>query len=340
MKACYQQSYGTSDVLLNDDSLPVPTPRDGDLLVKIRYASINPIDFHMRGGYGRQIMERKRETLWPLVLGRDGVGEVVELGASVKGYNIGDLVVFAIGPEDQGSCAQYCRVPHSAAATVPEKVDIRDAASIAYVALTTWRALVGVAGLEPGNCRGQRILVHAGAGGVGSFAIQLLKLWGASVVTTCSEANIEKVKSLGADLVIDYKTQQFEDLAGPVDGVLDTVGFDYERRSLRIVSQGGFYVSVVTPLIINITEKGLVPGLLRSAFTFIGQKVHCRRKNIRYGWSLFEPNGEALSYVMKCLSEGKIAANIDRQFMLDETGDAQQYLESGQANGKVLVCVS
>ena len=340
MKAAYQQSYGAADVLVVDDSMAYPITRRGDLLVKVRYVSLNPIDFHMRSGYGRQIMERKRGTIWPLVLGRDGVGEVIDLGEAVAGFSVGDLVTFALGPEDQGSCAEYCRIPHSAAAVVPENVDIRYAASISYVALTTWRALVGVAGLEPGNCKGQRILVHAGAGGVGSFAIQLLKLWGATVVTTCSNVNVDKVKSLGADLAIDYKTEPFEDLAGAVEGVLDTVGFDYEPRSLSIVSQGGFYVSVVTPLILNITERGLVSGLLRSAVTFIRQKIHCRRKSVRYGWSLFEPNGEALAYVMKCMSEGNIVATIDRQFPLEETSDAQQYLESGHANGKVLVCIS
>jgi NADPH:quinone reductase-like Zn-dependent oxidoreductase len=337
MRAAYQKTYGAADVLQVDNSLPRPSLRKGDLLVKVRYASLNPIDFHMRGGYGRQIMERKRDAVWPLVLGRDGVGEVIDIGAGVGGFNIGDVVVFALGPEDQGSCAQYCRVPQTTAVQVPASVEGRDAASLSYVALTTWRALVSVAGIEPGNCSGQRILVHAGAGGVGSFAIQLLKFWGATVITTCSAANLEKVKALGADIAIDYKAQRFEEAVGAVDGVLDTVGFEYEERSLSLLKRGGFYTSIVTPMIINITEKGVPRGLAMSAATFIRQKIRCRRKGIRYGWSLFQPNEEALAYVMKCIVEGTIVANIDTEFGLDSVAQAHEYLESGQANGKVLI---
>jgi|TARA_B110000503_G_C7171531_1_gene424531 NADPH:quinone reductase-like Zn-dependent oxidoreductase len=340
MKAAYQKSYGSAEILLIDDVLPRPTLRKSDLLVKVRYASLNPIDFHMRAGYGRQIMEHKRAAIWPLVLGRDGIGEVIELGAKAGGFNIGDIVVFALGPEDQGSCAQYCRVPRTAAALLPANVEVRDAASLSYVALTSWRALVDVAGIEPGHCSGQRILVHAGAGGVGSFAIQLLKLWGATVITTCSEANMDKVKALGADLAIDYKAERFEEKAGAVDGVLDTVGFEYEERSLSIVNRGGFYASIVTPLIMNITDKGIPSGLLVSAGTFIRQKIRCRGKGIRYGWSLFQPNGEALAYVMQCIGERKIVAHIDTEFPLDSIIEAHQYLEAGLANGKVMICVS
>ncbi|MFT6365310.1 MAG: NADPH:quinone reductase-like Zn-dependent oxidoreductase [Bacteroidia bacterium] len=340
MKAAYQKTYGAADVLLVDELLPTPTLRKGDLLVKVRYASMNPIDLHMRGGYGRQIMERKREALWPLVLGRDGVGEVVEVGAAIGGFKIGDVIAFAIGPEDQGSCAEFCRVPDTAATLVPGTVDMRDAASLSYVALTTWRALVDVGGIEPGNCQGQRILVHAGAGGVGSFAIQLLKLWGATVITTCSATNLEKVRSLGADLAIDYKTQRFEDVAGDVDGVLDTVGFEYEERSLSIVKRGGFYTSIVTPLIMNITDKGIPRGLLVSASVFVRKKIRCKIKGVHYGWSLFQINGEALATVMKYLEEDKIVANIDAEFDLKSVADAHQYLEEGHANGKVMICVS
>jgi alcohol dehydrogenase len=182
--------------------------------------------------------------------------------------------------------------------------------------------------------------VHAGAGGVGSFAIQLLKLWGAYVITTCSELNLEKVKTLGADLAIDYKAQRFEQVSGTVDGVFDTVGFDYEERSLGIINRGGFYTSVVTPMIINITEKGIPLGLIASAVSFFRQKIRCKRKGIRYGWSLFQPNGEALTDVMKLVAEGKITANVDTEFPLDAIIEAHRYLESGQANGKVMIRVS
>ncbi|MFT5335170.1 MAG: NADPH:quinone reductase-like Zn-dependent oxidoreductase [Halioglobus sp.] len=340
MKAAYQKTYGAADVLLVDDSLPAPILRKGDLLVKVSYASLNPIDLYMRGGYGRQIMERKREVLWPLVLGRDGVGEVIEVGAAVDGFSIGDVIVFAVGPEDQGSCAQYCCVSNTAAALVPATVELRDAASLSYVALTTWRALVNVAGIEPGNCQGQRILVHAGAGGVGSFAIQLLKLWGATVITTCSATNFEKVRSLGADLAIDYKAQRFEEAAGDVDGVFDTVGFEYEERSLSIIKRGGFYTSIVTPLIMNITDKGIPRGLLVSASTFVRKKIRCKIKGVRYGWSLFQINAEALATVMGYLEEGKIVASIDAEFDLESITEAHRYLEGGQANGKVMICVA
>ena len=340
MKAAYQEAYGAPDLLQVDDLLPRPALRDGDLLVKVRFASLNPIDLYLRDGYGRQIMERKRETVWPLVLGRDGVGEVLEIGPGVEGFSKGDVIVFAIGPEDQGSFAEYCRVPGTAAALLPATIDNREAASLSYVALTTWRALVDIAGIEPDNCQGQRILVHAGAGGVGSFAIQLLKLWGATVLTTCSAANLEKVKSLGADQAIDYKTQRFEEAAGAVDGVFDTVGFDYQERSLSIIDRGGFYVSIVTPLVTNITEKGIPRGLLVSAGTFLRQKIRCRKKGIRYGWSLFQPNGEALAYVMARVGEKKIVANIDAEFPLESIVEAHHYLEGGRANGKVMIRIS
>jgi NADPH:quinone reductase-like Zn-dependent oxidoreductase len=339
MKAAHQKTYGAADILLVDDSLPAPILRKGDLMIKVRYASLNPIDFHMRGGYGRQILERKRKAVWPLVLGRDGVGEVVEIGSAVDGFSIGNVVVFALGAEDQGSCAQYCRVPHAAAALVPANVKLRDAASLPYVALTTWRALVDIVGIEPGQCAGQQILVHAGAGGVGSVAIQLLKLWGATVIATCSDTNLDKVAGLGADVAIDYKVERFEDVAGSVDGVLDTVGFDYEKRSLGIVNRGGFYVSVVTPLIMNITEKGIPRGMLASATTFLRQKIRCRSRGIRYGWSLFQPNGEALVYIMENVEKGSIVANIDAEFPLDAIAEAHQYLEGGRANGKVLISI-
>ncbi len=343
-KAAICNTFGGSDEVLQIDPRFVGEFHPDDVLVRVHAASINPIDLGMRRGYGanffRRISRMTRKKFFPLIVGRDCSGEVVAVGDNVKKFLPGDLVYGAVSFARQGTHAEYVTMRESELAFKPCNVDHREAASLPWVAVTTWTALVQLGGLNRGNARGKRVLVHAGTGGVGSFAIQLLKAWGAEVTTTCSTSNISLAHRLGADNAIDYTTGSFATTLKGYDVVFDTVGYVYERPSLSVLKcfGNGVYVSIRSPKLYLITRFGTFCGGLLFSW-FYRFKVAMNR--LFYGrafyYSIAEPNAEALEEVRGMVERGEIRPLIAAVYALDEIVSAHKHVESGHTRGKVIV---
>jgi len=240
----------------------------------------------------------------------------------------------------QGAWAEYVPILEDAAAKKPENLSFEEVASIPYVPLTTWAAIVDRAGCTPGGGTGKKALVHAGSGGVGSFAIQLLKAWGWYVATTCSTRNVELVKNLGADEVVDYMKDDFTKILKDYDLVYDTIGVKvtgHEEQSISILKPNAkaVYVSIVHPVIKTLDHHGLVLGGLRVVLALIRKKAKYRK--IGYHWSVFKPNGKALDLIGRYIEEGKIRPVIDRTFTIRQMPETHKYIETGHARGKVVI---
>ena len=263
-KAAVIKQFGRAEEAF--ELAPKYTQRFGanEILIRVHAVSVNPIDVKIRKGYIASLLQRiarlKGTRVFPLLLGRDCSGEVVAVGDNVTKFVAGDQVYAVTGL--QGTYAQLAVVSEDSAALKPKSVDHKEAASIAYVAATAYTALVENVGLSSANTRGKKVLVHGGTGGVGSFSIQFLKAWGAEVTVTCSAENIPLAHSLGADKAIDYKQGDFSQLIQGYDVVFDTIGFDYEHRSLRVLKayQGASYVSIVTPYITFLSKFPPIVG--------------------------------------------------------------------------------
>ena len=317
-----------------------------DVLIRVHAASINRIDLGMRGGYGAPMFAKfaKQEgrSLFPLILGRDCSGEVVAVGDEVINFAPGDEVYAAVSFKQQGTHAQYVAVNEKEVCLKPKDINHREAAALPWVAVTTWTALVKMAGLNKHNTQGKRVLVHGGAGGVGSFAIQLLKSWGAEVTTTCSGSNISFVHSLGADVAIDYKSGDFTEALTKhtYDVVLDTVGQNYEQSSISLlkVFSGAKYVSIRSPYFKNVTKYG--PFLGSVIF-----QLHYRYKifiNRIFGgrefyYSIAEPDGMVLEKVKDMVDKGDIRPVIGAVYSMDEMIAAHEHVGGGHTRGKVVV---
>ncbi len=343
MRAMRLERYGGPDEALRlVEDAPLPIMEPDDVLVRVIASSVNPIDCRRRGGYGRRLFERRGARL-PLVLGRDVAGVVECVGSAVRRFRPGDAVWGAVDSFRDGAWAEFVAVGQRELAPKPANLDPEQAAALPYVGLTTWSALVGRAGLEPGNARGLRALVHAGSGGVGSFAIQLLKAWGAWVATTCSTANVERVASLGADQVIDYTKQDFARELADLDLVLDTLGHEAEAPSLALVARhrGGRYVSIVHPLIELTDRYGLLPGLAAAGGVLARRKLAQRLLHgRRYHWSVAAPDGRALAEIGHLVESGHIRPVIDRTYPLEALPAANTHSETGRTRGKLIIRVA
>lgn len=341
MRAVQLRSFGPAEEVLElIEGASIPELRDGDVLVRVVASSVNPIDCARRAGYGKHILGLRGGTRMPLVLGRDVSGVVEAVGPKATRFKPGDAVWGATDVFRNGTWAEYVAVDESELAPRPERLSHTEAASLPYVALTTWAALVGRAGLTQENAAGKRVLVHAGAGGVGTFAIQLLACWGAQVATTCSSRNADLVKSLGADEVIDYGVQSYSELLRDYDVVYDTLGFEAEAPSLSVLKEhgGAQYVSIVHPLMPLTDRLGVLAGGLVAGATLLERKLRQRIGHGRgYHWSLFAPNREALEKIGDWVDQGRIRAVIDRVYPLAEIADANLHVESRRARGKVVL---
>lgn len=340
MKAVEINAYGSVDVLKVNENVPVPDIAPNEVLIHNRASSVNPIDTLKRTGYGRSIFAKKRRREFPWILGNDAAGVVTKTGKRVSKFKVDDEVFSAVSGYKQGTYAEYVPVAEDAAAKKPANLNFEEAASIPYVAVTTWAALVDRGGLTPGSGKGQKALVHAGSGGVGSFAIQLLKVWGWYVATTCSTGNIDLVKTLGADEVIDYTREDFAETLKEYSLVYDTIGFKvpgYEERSISVLKQnaGSVYVSIVHPVIKTLDDNGLALGGLKVLSSLIKRKIKYR--GIGYHWSVVKPYGKALEQTKEYIEDGKIKPVIDRTYTFEQMAEAHQYIETGHARGKVVI---
>jgi NADPH:quinone reductase-like Zn-dependent oxidoreductase len=330
MKALILEKYGKSNQLRFAE-IPRPNIKPDEILVQVHAVGLNPIDTMITKGAFKPILKFQL----PAVMGSDLAGVVVEVGSRVTRFKAGDAVYASIFDLGTGSLAEYAVVPESAAAIKPQKLDFIETASIPMVGLTSWQALKERARVTSG----QKVFIPAGSGGIGTFAIQLAKYLGAKVATTTSARNIELVKRLGADEVIDYKTQAFEKLLHGYDAVLGTVRGDAIVKSLQILKPHSSVVSLIGPPDVAFARKRGMNFLMKLVFGLISSKIMwlTKKRNIEYSFLFVHPDGQQLTEIAKIIDEGHIKAVIDQIFPFDQTINALAYLESGRAKGKVVV---
>lgn len=333
MKAAIIDRYGKNDLVRVSD-VPIPSLGDLDLMVQVRAASVNPVDTKIRDGKLKILLKYH----FPLVLGNDLSGVVTAVGSRVKRLEVGDAVYARLDKERMGAFAEYAAVSEGAAASKPKNVTFEEAASLPLVALTAWQALVELGKLSSG----QRVLIHAGSGGVGTVAIQLAHYLGATVLTTVGQRNVDLVKRLGADIAIDYRSARFEEVAKDCDLVLDSAGGETLLRSFDCVKRGGVVVSIgSTPSAAFARTWGLNP-LLVFVIGLMARKVMSasRRQGARYVYLFMCADGEQLRQITKLVESGAIKPLVDKIFPLDEVRNALAYSESGRETGKVIIKLS
>lgn len=314
--------------------LPRPEPGPGDLLVRVRAASVNPVDHKIRDGVVKALVPYS----FPLILGTDLAGDVEATGAGVTKFKVGDAIYTRLDNERIGAIAQYALVSESAAAKKPARLDYVQAASLPLVALTAWQTLIDLAQLKTG----QKVLIHAGSGGVGTFAIQLAKYLGAHVATTASAKNHALVKSLGADVAIDYKTTRFEKVAKDQDVVLDTQGGDTLLRSFEAVKPGGVVVTIGGRPDGKFARAWGLSLPLVWILAFLNRKVDrlAREKRVRFEYWFMRASGEQLEEIGALVDQGVVKPILDKTFPLEAAAEAISYVESGRAVGKVVIRVA
>jgi alcohol dehydrogenase len=333
MKAAVIDRYGTNEIVQVKD-IAVPAMGPTDLLVRVQAASVNPLDVKTRDGALKTLLKYR----FPLVLGNDLSGDVADLGAQVTRFKKGDAVYARLDKDRIGTFAEFAVVREGAAALKPTNVTFEEAASLPLVSLTAWQALVEIGKLGPK----QRVLIHAGSGGVGSVAIQLAHHLGAKVFTTVGQRNIDLVHRLGADVPIDYRSARFEDVAKDCDVVLDSAGGDTLVRSFECVKAGGVVVSIGnTPSAAFARSWGLNPVIVL-AIRLMSRKATAaaRRHKARFEYLFMRADGAQLTEFTRLVEQGAIMPLVDKVFSLERVRDALAYSESGRATGKVVIKVA
>ncbi|MGL4411250.1 MAG: NADP-dependent oxidoreductase [Bacteroidales bacterium] len=328
MKAYVLNRYGEEEKLQLRD-LPTPKPSENELLIEIHSASINPIDLKIKSGKFKLMIPYK----FPLILGHDLSGIVVGVGTKVTRFKVGDEVYTR--PHNVGSFAEYIAVSEDVVALKPTNITFEEAASVPLVALTAWQALVDRAQLK----KGDKLFIQAGSGGVGTYAIQIAKYLGATVATTTSAKNSELVKSLGADVVIDYKNQNFEDLLSNYDIVLNTQDEKTLEKSMNILKKGGKVVSISGPLDANTTKQMKLSWFARTIISLMSRRVINKSKelNIDYSFIFMMPNAIQLTEISNMIERGIIRPVVDQIFPFEQINQAVDYLSTGRAKGKVVI---
>lgn len=329
MKAFFIDRYGKNNGRIGE--LPDPEVGIHDVLVQVHATSVNVLDSKISKGEFKLILPYS----FPLVLGNDLAGVVVRVGSGVRQFKPGDEV-YARPPEERmGTFAELIAVKENALALKPENISMEAAASLPLVALTAWQVLVETARLK----KGQKVFIHAGSGGVGTIAIQLAKHLGAFVATTTSTNNVEWVKALGADVVIDYKKQNFESVLQDYDVVLNSLGSDALEKSLNILKPGGQLISISGPPTPQFAEEqrlswglGVVMRLLSS-----GIRRKARKKGVSYAFVFMRASGAQLGEITALIESGIIKPVIDQSFPFESTADALSYVEQGRSKGKVII---
>ena len=330
MKAAVIDNFGDNDRVHLAD-VPRPKPTGNDLLVAVKAASINPVDFKIRAGKLKPLIPYRL----PLILGNDLSGVVVEVGSEIKAFKVGDDIFARLDKDRIGALAEFALVRESAAAKKPGRLSHIEAASLPLVGLTSWQVLIDIARLS----RGQRVLIHGGSGGVGTFAIQLAKHIGAEVFTTVGTRNIDLVRTLGADHAIDYKTKRFEDVAKDMDVVYDTQGGETLLRSFQVVKRGGHVVTIGgSPDAKFARSWNLNPLLVVVlAIMALGITSAAKRAGAHFDYWFVRADGAELARIGNLAEKGIIKPIIDRTFPLAEAKEALAYSEVGRATGKVVV---
>ena len=330
MKALTFKRYGKSPEIGFAD-VPRPTLKADELLVQVHAASVNPIDNMIPTGIFKAVLKFDL----PATLGSDLAGVVVEVGSQVTRFKPCDAVFANIFDRGTGSIAEFAVVPERAAALKPANLDFVQAASIPMVGLTSWQALKERVDLRAG----QKVFIPAGSGGIGTFAIQLAKWLGATVGTTTSTGNVDLVRSLGADEVVDYRKQAFETVLRDYDAVLGTVKGDAIEKSIGILKAGGKVVSLVGPLDVAFASARRLNVVLKAVFALMSRKVMrlARKQGVDYAFLFARPDGDQLARIGKLLETQRIRPVIDKVFPFEQAKEALEYLAQGRAKGKVVV---
>jgi len=330
MKALILKRYGSADQIEFAD-IPRPTIKPDEILVQVHAAGLNPIDYMIPKGTFKPILRFQL----PATMGSDLAGVVMEVGSRVTRFKPGDSIFASIFDLGTGALAEFAVVPENAAALKPENLDFVQAASIPMVGLTSWQALKERAGIKPG----QKVFIPAGSGGIGTFAIQLAKHLGAKVGTTTSTDNVALVQRLGADVVIDYKKQEFENVLRDYDAVLGTVRGDAIEKSLRILKPRSRVVSLIGPPDAAFARARGMNFFMKFVFGLMSGKIirKAKKRDVEYSFLFVHPDGRQLAEIGELLSTGRILPVIDKVFPFDESKEALAYLEKGRAKGKVVV---
>jgi NADPH:quinone reductase-like Zn-dependent oxidoreductase len=330
MKAFLIDRYGKKVTGRIGDA-PQPTLRDDDVLIRVHAASVNALDTKIRTGEFKLILPYRL----PLVLGNDLAGTVVKVGAGVHHFKPGDEVYARPDDDRIGTFAEFIAVNASSVALKPGNLTMMEAASLPLVALTAWQALVESAQLKPG----QKVFIQAGSGGVGTVAIQLAKYLGAFVATTTSTANVGWVKALGADVVIDYKQQDFATELRDYDVVLNSLGKDELTRSLQILRPGGHLISISGPPTPAFAAARRLAWPLKQVLRLLSRGIRskAKQKGVTYTFVFMQASGQQLAEITSLVESGAIRPVIDRVFPFQEIPGALAHVESGRAKGKVVV---
>ncbi|WP_406826055.1 NADP-dependent oxidoreductase [Pedobacter sp. KACC 23697] len=333
MRAFIVKSYGKKEKLRLTE-LPEPALKENEVLVQVYSAGVNLLDSLIRNGDFKLFLPYKP----PFINGHDLAGVITKVGSKVSRFKIGDEVYSRVGDHRIGTFAEHIAVREGDLALKPKNLTMDEAASIPLIGLTAWQALVEIGNVK----KGQKVFIQAGSGGVGTFAIQLAKHLGAYVATTTSAVNADWVKKLGADLVIDYKSQDFETLLKDYDLVIhsnrDTKILD---KSFRILKAGGQLISLVGPPTPEFAAEIGLPWYLKFVTTLLssGAKKKAKKANVTFRFLLMRAEGSQLSKITSLIEARVIKPVIDKLFTFEKTNDALAYVESGRAKGKVVIKV-
>lgn len=330
MKAFVVDRYQKQAALRLAD-MPTPEPREDEVLVEVHAAGVNLLDAKIRSGEFKLILPYRL----PLILGHDVAGVVVKAGTRVRQFKPGDEVYARADDFRIGTFAEFIAVKEASLALKPKGLTMEEAASIPLVGLTAWQALVEKADLK----KGQQVFNQAGSGGVGTFAIQLAKHLGATVATTTSASNLALAKSLGADVVVDYKTQDFADVLRDHDVVLNSQDGRTLERSLGVLKRGGKLISISGPPDPEFGKDIAAPGFVRLIMRLLSSGVRRRaqRRGIDYSFLFMKANGSQLREITRLIEAGAIRPVVDRVFPFESTNEALAYVNAGHAKGKVVV---
>ncbi|MEZ2336909.1 NADP-dependent oxidoreductase [Mucilaginibacter sp. RCC_168] len=311
--------------------IPVPELKADEVLVEVHAAGINLLDSKIRNGEFKLILPYKT----PFVLGHDVAGVITKVGTRVQQFKVGDEVYARPADHRIGTFAEFIAVKETDVALKPKKLSVEEAASIPLVGLTAWQALIEKGQLK----KGQKVFIQAGSGGVGTFAIQLAKHLGATVATTTSAANAKLVKSLGADVVIDYKKDDFEKVLHGYDLVLNSQDEKSLEKSLRVLKPGGRVISISGPPDPDFAAEIGAPWYIKLIMRLLSSGVRKKAKQLKVGFSFLfmKANGQQLKEITDLINSGTIIPVVDKVFPFESIKEAMAYVESGRAKGKVVV---
>src|SRR5438477_6264948 len=330
MKAFILDRYGSADRVRAGD-MPDPELREDDVLVQVHAAGVNLLDSKIRNGEFKLFLPYRL----PLVLGHDVAGVVVGVGSRARRFKIGDQVYARLADGRIGAFAEFSAIKEDDVAIKPKALTMEEAASIPLVGLTAWQALIERANLK----RGQKVLIHAGSGGVGTFAIQLAKHVRATFAPTTSTANVDRVRSPGADIVIDYKKADFADVLRDYDVVLNSLDKMTHEKSMRLLKSGGQLISISGPPDAAFARSIGASWVLRMIMGVLssGIRAKAKRRQANYSFLFMRASGRQLTEIASLIDQGIVRPVVDRIFPFASTKEAMAYVEAGRAKGKVVV---